>query len=201
MTANDFVGPPLAGFLVATGVAIALSAPAALWGVAVVALVFVRGSFRIERSQRTTMRTDIAEGLRFLRRHQLLRTFAVMTGLFNLATSATLAVFVLYAVGESSPMRLSEQAFGMLLATIAGGSLFGSFVAEWIGRLLGRVNSGYRLVAWGTRPLGALAGGLLAQLFGLQTTFAITALVVLTMLGGMAITTDGRIDAAEREAA
>ncbi|WP_051399483.1 MFS transporter [Haloechinothrix halophila] len=261
LTANDFVGPPLAGFLVATGVAIALSAPAALWGVAVVALVFVRGSFRIERSQRTTMRTDIAEGLRFLGRHQLLRTFAVMTGLFNLATSATLAVFVLYAVGESSAMRLSEQAFGMLLATIAGGSLFGSFVAEWIGRvlgraralafsilcgamlvgipaatanpfvigagffiggigivawnvivvslrqritpnrLLGRVNSGYRLVAWGTRPLGALAGGLLAQLFGLQTTFAITALVVLTMLGGMAIATDGRIDAAEREAA
>ncbi len=29
-------------------------------------------------------------------------------------------------------------------------------------RLLGRVNSGYRLVAWGTMPLGAAGGGLLA---------------------------------------
>ncbi|GAA5105971.1 MFS transporter [Haloechinothrix salitolerans] len=261
LTANEFMGRPLAGFLVATGTAIAFAAPVALWGLAVVALVFLRGSFRVERSQRTSMRHDIAEGLRFLWRHRLLRTFAVMTGLFNFATSAMFAVFVLYAVGPSSAMGLSEQAFGVLLAAVAGGSLFGSFVAESVGRvlgraralalsiflgallvgipavtanlfvigaafflggtgiviwnvtvvslrqritpngLLGRVNSGYRLVAWGTKPLGALAGGLLAQLLGLPPTFAIMALLVFTMLVGMAIATDDRMDAAERAVA
>ncbi len=35
-------------------------------------------------------------------------------------------------------------------------------------RLLGRLNASYRLVAWGTMPLGAAAGGVLAELFGLR---------------------------------
>ncbi|MEO7398141.1 MAG: MFS transporter, partial [Ilumatobacteraceae bacterium] len=37
--------------------------------------------------------------------------------------------------------------------------------------LLGRVNAGYRLLAWGTMPLGAAVGGLTAAEFGLTTTF------------------------------
>ena len=36
-------------------------------------------------------------------------------------------------------------------------------------RLLGRVNSAYRLVAWGTMPIGALLGGLVADAFGLPS--------------------------------
>ena len=43
------------------------------------------------------------------------------------------------------------------------------------GRLLGRVNSAYRLVAWGTMPLGAIAGGLLAEFLGLRAVFVIMA--------------------------
>ena len=49
----------------------------------------------------------MAEGLRYLWRHRLLRTLAAMTGLFNLATNATFAVFVLYAVGPDSAMGLT----------------------------------------------------------------------------------------------
>jgi MFS family permease len=40
-------------------------------------------------------------------------------------------------------------------------------------RLLGRVRSAARLVAWGSIPLGALAGGFLASAFGAQTTLLI----------------------------
>lgn len=259
LTANEFVGPPMAGFLVAAGAAIAFAAPAALWIVAMAALLLVRGQFRIERDRRTTMRADIAEGLRFLWRHQLLRALAVMTGVFNFATNATFAIFILYAVGPGSAMELSTEAFGVLLAVIAAGSLVGSFVAEWIERrlgraralgltilggallvglpavtanpyvigaaffvggvgtiiwnvvavslrqritpdqLLGRVNSGYRLVAWGTRPLGAVAGGLVAQLLGLRAVFAIMALLLLALLAGMTKVTNARMDAAERD--
>jgi MFS family permease len=39
------------------------------------------------------------------------------------------------------PLRLSEQAFGLVLATVAAGSLFGSFVAEPITRILGRARA------------------------------------------------------------
>jgi len=65
--------------------------------------------------------------------------------------------------------------------------------------LLGRMNSCYRLLAWGTIPLGNLAGGLLAEAFGLQPTFAIAAgLSVLTALG-LLIVRESAIVRAEAE--
>lgn len=261
LTANEFVGPPLAGFLVAAGAAIAFGAPAALWVVAVAALLLVRGPFRVERNVRSTMRADIAEGLRFLWRHRLLRTLAAMTGVFNFAGNAMFSIFVLYAVGTASAMGLSEQAYGALLATTAAGSLLGSFAAERIerllgrarslmlsilggalaigvpamtvnpyligaaffvggvtivvwnvitvslrqritpDRLLGRLNSCYRLVAWGTRPLGSAAGGLVAEFLGLRAVFVIMALLTVALLIGMTVVTNDRIVAAERDAA
>jgi MFS family permease len=256
LTANQFVGPPLGGFLVAAGMAMAFVAPAGLWAVAVGVLLLVPGRFRALREGRTTLRADIAEGLRFLWRHRVLRTLAVMVGVFNFATNATFAVLVLYVVGPTSAMGLSEPGYGLLLTTTAAGSLAGSLVAErverWLGRtrslavsivggalvvgapaltadpilvsvgffvggvsiavwnvitvslrqritpdrLLGRVNSGYRLVAWGTMPLGAAAGGLLAQFIGLRPVFAVMALLTLVLVAGLRKVNDGAMDAA-----
>ena len=39
--------------------------------------------------------------------------------------------------------------------------------------LLGRVNAGYRLVAWGTMPIGAAAGGITAAAVGLRASFVV----------------------------
>lgn len=260
LTANQFLGPPLGGFLVAAGVTVGLVAPGMTWLVALAVLWLVRGSFRVARDTPTTMRADIAEGLRFLWGHSLLRTLAVMVGGFNLASNAAFAVFVIYAVGADSAMGLSEPAYGALLTTVAAGSLVGSFFAErlerrlgragslWLAvaggsiligapalsanpfvlgvaffvggvtimvwniitvslrqrivpdRLLGRVNSGYRMVAWGTMPIGAAVGGVLGQVFGLRSVFALMALLTLALLVPMLRITDARIDAAEQAA-
>ncbi|GIH18624.1 MFS transporter [Rugosimonospora africana] len=43
--------------------------------------------------------------------------------------------------------------------------------------LLGRVNSAYRMVGWGLIPLGALAGGLTAHVFGLRAAYPIAGAV------------------------
>ncbi|MHA7275797.1 hypothetical protein ACX80O_04610 [Arthrobacter sp. Hz1] len=64
-------------------------------------------------------------------------------------------------------------------------------------RLLGRVNSAYRLLAWGTMPLGAAAGGLLAQWLGLQTMFGLMGVLTFGLLVLMPILTDKAITAAE----
>ncbi|MET8264451.1 MFS transporter [Micromonospora arida] len=259
-TANQFIGPPLAGFLVAGGTAVALAGPAGLWAVAVGALFVVGGRFRVERKGSASLRADIAEGLRFLWRHRLLRTLAVMVGGSNFATSAIFGVLVLYAVGPGSAIGLSAPGYGLLLTALSAGIVLGSLLAarieRWFGRaralgvsvvacagivgvpalstnpfvvgafffvggillaiwdvitvslrqrvtpdhLLGRVNSGYRLVAWGSLPLGAAAGGLLAELFGLRAVFAIMAVLTLTLLLGMLRVTDAAIHAAERDA-
>ena len=261
LAANQFVGPPLAGFLVAGGVALALAGPAGMWAVAVAALLLVGGRFRVKRDGHSTLRADIAEGLRFLLRHRLLRTLATMVGVSNFITNAIFAVLVLYAVGPNSAIGLTEPGYGIFLTTLAAGIVLGSLVAGWIerrlgraralgvsvvaiaavvgapalstnpyvlgaiffgggillaawnvitislrqritpDRLLGRVNSSYRLLAWGSMPVGAVAGGLLAELFGLRAVFAIMGVLALSLLLGMLRVTDAAIDAAERDAA
>ena len=260
ITANEFVGPPVGGFLVLAGAVTAFATPAALWAVAIGALLLVPGPYRVERTERTSLRADVAEGLRFLWGHRLLRTLAAMVGTFNFASNAAWAVLVLYAVGPESAVGLSAPAFGALLATSAAGMLTGSLVAErverWLGRgrallvatlgcallvagpaltdnavligtaffvsglctavwnvitvslrqritpdrLLGRLNSGYRLVAWGSRPLGALTGGLLAQAFGVRSVFVVMTVLTLTVVVAATRVTDERMDAAERAA-
>jgi len=54
LTANEFVGPPLGGVLVAAGVALAFATPAALWAAAVGALLLLRGGFAVPREEPTT---------------------------------------------------------------------------------------------------------------------------------------------------
>ncbi len=231
LTANQFVGPPLGGLLAAVALAGALSASAAGYGLAAIALTLLTGRFRPSRSSaRTKLRTDIAEGVRYLAHHRLLRTLAICVGLSNLASTATFAVFPLYAVAPG-PMGLSPAGFGLLLTTIAAGSLIGTFLVEPLERrlgrrrtllvamgagpllplvpaittsvplvatgffvsgalvigwnvitvslrqrivpdhLLGRVNAGYRLVAWGTMPIGAAMAGLIGERFGVTAVF------------------------------
>lgn len=261
LTANQFVGPPLGGLLVAAGAAAAFGTPVALWALAIGLLLLLRGSFSTGHSRTTSLRHDIAEGLRFLWSNSLLRVLAIMVGVFNFAGNATWTIMVLYAVGPASAMKLTDPGYGLLLTASAVGSVLGSLVVErieavlgrarslvisvlggvlslavpaftadpWVigsalliggatisvwnvitvslrqritpGRLLGRVNSAYRLVAWGTMPLGAAAGGLLAQFLGLQPVFAIMGGLTLTLLIGMYWVTDARMAAAERGAA
>jgi MFS family permease len=59
--------------------------------------------------------------------------------------------------------------------------------------LLGRVNAGYRLLAWGTQPIGALAGGLLAQLFGVGSVFLVGAVLIAALLAARVVVTDDEI--------
>jgi MFS family permease len=65
-------------------------------------------------------------------------------------------------------------------------------------RLLGRLNSAHRLVGWGTKPLGAVLGGALAQLLGLRAVFVVVALLPLIAVAGLLKVTDRAMDEAER---
>ena len=52
--------------------------------------------------------------------------------------------------------------------------------------LLGRVNSVYRLVAYGTMPVGALLGGALARAFGLRAPFLTGGILIAITIPGLA---------------
>jgi predicted MFS family arabinose efflux permease len=64
-------------------------------------------------------------------------------------------------------------------------------------RLLGRVNAGYRFFAWGAMPIGALLGGLVAELFGIVSVFLMAGFMGLAMLGFRFVLSDEALDAAE----
>ena len=258
---NQFVGPPLGGLVVAASMAVAIGSSAVLYGVAIVALGLLTGSFRTARSGPVvSLRVDIAEGLRYLAGHRLLRTLALLLGGMNLLSSAQFAIFVLFAVSDDGTfgLGLSEAGVGFLLTTGAIGGIAGSFLAapleRAVGRarvlllsvvivglamgapavwpsvpvaaatgavfsvggvmwnvitvslrqriipdaLLGRVNSGYRLLGWGTIPLGAALGGFVGEVLGLRAVFWLAGAGHLFLLVPLlAVVTDEAIEAAE----
>lgn len=65
--------------------------------------------------------------------------------------------------------------------------------------LLGRLNSAYRLLASGTQPIGALAGGLIGQLVGLQAVFLMAGALGMTLLLTRWILTEGALRAPEAD--
>jgi MFS family permease len=259
LTMNQFVGPPLGGLLAATGIALAFGTGAAAYLLAAGALLTIAGSFKpVREGPPTSIRQDIAEGLRYLLRHPLLRVLALMVGLGNLASSAAFSVFVLYAVAPG-PLGLNEVGFGLITTSLAIGSLIGSFLVEplekrlgranllvvsmfamswtllvpvittsipvifvvWLlsgaigigwnvvtvslrqrivpDALLGRLNASYRLLAWGTMPIGAFLGGIIGELFGVAAVLWIFGILQLALVLGRLVVTDEAIARAEAE--
>lgn len=257
VTTNTFVGPPLGGFLVASAVVLGLVGPAALWLLAAVALLVVRARPAPRDSGRRPWARELVDGVRFVWSHSLLRAMALMVGFVNLATSAFLATFVVYAVGPTSVLRTSEVGYGLLLSVAGVGSLLGALgaarLAARVGRgsllaatllamavfvaapgvvattpplvatfvlggaavsawnvvtisfrqrvtpdhLLGRVNSFYRLLTWGTIPVGALLGGTLGALIGLQPLFLVAGVVAVLPLVGLGVVHEASMRRAE----
>lgn len=67
-------------------------------------------------------------------------------------------------------------------------------------RLLGRLNSSHRLVAWGTKSLGAVAGGAVAQGLGLHAVFVVMAVLAFAVVAGLFVVTEEALVAAEAAA-
>ncbi len=192
-----------------------------------------------------TIRAQIAEGLRWLIRHRLLRVVAILVGVCNFANQMGQAVLVLLA---TEALHVGTRGYGFLLAASAGGSVLGGLVnplltrrlgllpslilgggievAVFVGlglapgpavaavmlatqgfavtmwnvvtvslrqqivpaRLLGRVNSVYRMLGWGLMPLGALAGGFVAHAAGLRAPYIAAGLLCgLAMLAAVPV--------------
>ncbi len=260
---NQFAGPPLGAFLFAAAAAAPFLVDAGSFGLAALLVLGLRGSFKPVREiavgePRPSIRSDIAEGLRWLRAHRLLRTLALALGVLNLLSAGIFAVLVLYSL---EVLHLSEQGYGILLVAGGIGALIGSLLARALSArigpgtvlvvtmvaigvaqlipalwanpiavgaalaieggfgvawnvvtvslrqaivpdaLLGRVNSAYRLLGWGTMPIGALLGGVLAQTFGLRAPFVVGGVIPIVM--GLALIpwlSNRRVAEARREA-
>jgi MFS family permease len=135
VVAEELAAPPLGGLLFAAAAAVPFLLGAGSFAVAAVLIVAVRGSFRVERPEGappTTLRSEIAEGVRWLWRNRLLRILALALALMNLTLMATTSVLVLFA---QERLGLGPAGYGALLSSIAVGGVAASLVAE---RIVGR---------------------------------------------------------------
>jgi MFS family permease len=140
MVANELVAPPLGGLLFATAAAVPFLLDAGTFAAAAVLVAAMSGRFRVERPEGavpTTLRGEIAEGVRWLARHRLLRILAVAIALMNLTLSATLSISVLYAQDR---IGLGSVGYGLLLSSVAVGGISASLLAE---RVIGWPRAGH----------------------------------------------------------
>src|SRR5688572_6921166 len=83
-------------------------------------------------------RTEIADGVRWLARHEVLRGLVVMAGFMGLVGSGYSGIVVLYALDV---LRVPEALFGVLIVSLAVGGLVGSLTATALARRVGRPNA------------------------------------------------------------
>jgi MFS family permease len=133
-------------------------------------------------ARRRPLRRDIADGIRWLWSHRLLRTLAVTMAFGNLVFCAAFAIFVLYS---RQRLGLSDVGYGVLLTAFAGGGLLGTVLAP---RLLARIPATALLRA-GLLVEVALHGTLAATTRPLVAAAIIVVFGVHTVVWGIVVTT------------
>ncbi|MEV5895654.1 MFS transporter [Nonomuraea fuscirosea] len=121
----QFAGPPLGSLLFAVAVALPFGVDAASFALSAALLATLPRRGR-ERTEPPPMRTAIADGLRWLIRHKLLRTLAVLLGVNTFCFHLGNVSLVLLA---TQTLRLDTRGYGLLLAGAAIGSLLGGLVS------------------------------------------------------------------------
>jgi MFS family permease len=129
----DLAGPPLGAYLfvLAAGLPFAFDAATFVAGAALIAGIRPRGTTN-PVSDRTRLRQEIAEGIRWLLAHPGLRMLAVAICVMNIMLGSTLAILVLYVRDR---LGLGPAGYGVLLACSAAGGVIGTIIVK---RLLAR---------------------------------------------------------------
>jgi len=132
----EIAGPGLGGALVGLLTApVAVAADACSYVASVASLLLIRRAEEVEpRSQRQRLRTELAEGVRFVWRHRLLRPIALCTGSGNFFAHMATAVLILYAVRQ---LGLSAGLIGLWFSVGSVGAPLGAARAGWVARRLG----------------------------------------------------------------
>ena len=165
---ESFLGPPVGSLLFAAAAALPFGLDAASFaGSAALLAGLPRTNGTREDTKRPTIRAQIAEGLRWLAGHRLLRLVAVLLGIYNFANQMGQAILVLLA---TQVLHVSTRGYGLLLAASAVGSVVGGLVNPVLTRRLGllpslilpAVATGAAFVGLGLAPDPAVAAALLA---------------------------------------
>ncbi len=142
---GQFIGPPLAGFLIAAGIGIPFGVDAALLVLAagLVWMISLQPKTRISSG----FGAALVEGISYMRRDPLLLRLAIVLGIANFIATATITVQVLFA---QEVLALPAFYYGWVLSAAAVGAITGSLLAPRLIMLFGTQVCLYlSIVAWG----------------------------------------------------
>ena len=132
---ESFLGPPAGSLLFAAAAALPFGLDAASFvGSAALLATVPRTRRPRDDARNPKVGAQIAEGLRWLARHRLLRVVAVLLGIYNFANQMGQAILVLLA---TQVLHVSTRGYGLLLATAAFGSVVGGLACPRLTNRLG----------------------------------------------------------------
>jgi MFS family permease len=133
MSAVRLLGPPVGGALFSLARAVPFLVDAFSYAFSILSLLLVRKPFQEARKRASArLRTQLAEGFRFLWNNPFLRTCAFLYGIGNFTIPAVL--FAIVVVGEEQ--GLSGGAIGVLVAVFGAFTLIGALVSPFVRRVL-----------------------------------------------------------------
>lgn len=137
---QNFVGGPVASALVVLGTGWIFGIPAMLCLATLLLLACgLRGSYRVEKQEKTTSLADLKQGFQVMIRHRVLRPVIAMSAIANFASTAYFSVFILWVVGPGSAVGMPERHFPLLLLALALGAVTGSFCIDAMKRWVSEV--------------------------------------------------------------
>jgi MFS family permease len=147
-------GPSAAGFLIGLlSAPVAFVADAASFVVSVLSLLIIADREPApERAERRGLRAEMADGLRFVATHPILRLIAGATSTANLFSSAVTAISVVFLVRQ---VHLGASAIGVLVSVGAIGGVAGALSCGVLRRWIGSARLIWLAMAV-TKPFGLL---------------------------------------------
>lgn len=129
---GQFIGPPLAGVLIAAGIGLP-------FGLDIAALILAAGCVYLIRMQpprpsEQRFKDALQEGMRFMRSDPKLLRLAIVLGIANFLATATITVQILFA---QDVLGLGAAEYGMILSIEALGAITGSLAAPYAIRWIG----------------------------------------------------------------
>lgn len=138
--ANTFAGPPLAALLIAISFSVPFFVYAATFVISAILIASIKSSQSRDvsatpnRSERRPWKVELAEGVRWLWSHDLLRTLAIVLGLLNMLGMMSMATFVLFG---QEVLGTSPTEFAILGTSGAVGGIAGGWTASAVARRIG----------------------------------------------------------------
>jgi predicted MFS family arabinose efflux permease len=132
VTINQLAAPPIGAALFAVGWALPFAAQLILVSVAVVMMARIVMPHRppgADAARGTSIRAEVAHGLRWVRHHAAVRTLVLTIFTFNITFGAAWSVLVLYSTER---LGLGEVGFGLITTVIALGGLLGTVAYGWL---------------------------------------------------------------------